>query len=182
MPDSIATPPGITIDLLESRQDPQSVTAEWQSLQKTIDGVCVKEVRNVVKGNGDVLSEIFRRDWLLDHGVIEQVFQVVMNPGAISGWHAHRLTTDRLFVGLGLIQIVLYDSRIHSPSRGMINEFRFGAVRPAVVSVPPGIWHAVRNIASTPAILLNLPDRAYSYEDPDHWRLPLDTDKIPYRF
>lgn len=25
-------------------------------------------------------------------------------------------------------------------------------------------------------------DRAYRYEDPDHWRLPADTGEIPYRF
>jgi dTDP-4-dehydrorhamnose 3,5-epimerase len=25
-------------------------------------------------------------------------------------------------------------------------------------------------------------DRAYTYEDPDHWRLPPDTREIPYRF
>lgn len=32
------------------------------------------------------------------------------------------------------------------------------------------------------AVLLNLADQAYRYEDPDHWRLPVNTDKIPYQF
>jgi hypothetical protein len=27
-----------------------------------------------------------------------------------------------------------------------------------------------------------MPDRAYRYEAPDHWRLPSDTDQIPYVF
>jgi dTDP-4-dehydrorhamnose 3,5-epimerase len=64
----------------------------------------------------------------------------------------------------------------------MVNEFRFGAVRPALIAVPPGIWHGVRNLSDAPGLLLNLPDQAYNYEDPDHWRLPPDSDKIPYRF
>jgi len=32
----------------------------------------------------------------------------------------------------------------------------------------------------TPSILVNLVDAAYSYDDPDHWRLPPDTPEIPY--
>jgi dTDP-4-dehydrorhamnose 3,5-epimerase len=55
-------------------------------------------------------------------------------------------------------------------------------VRPALVTIPPRVWHAVRNLSSTPSMMLNLTDRAYSYEDPDHWRLPADTDRIPFRF
>jgi dTDP-4-dehydrorhamnose 3,5-epimerase len=168
--------------MLESRQDRQSITADWQLPQDLIAGVRVKEVRNVVKNNGDVLCEVFRRDWLLDEGVVDQVFQVAMNPGVISGWHSHRTTTDRLFVSQGVIQIVLYDSRIDSGTCGRVNEFRFGTVRPALVTVPPAVWHAVRNLSSTPSVLLNLTDRSYAYEDPDHWRLPLDTEQIPYRF
>jgi dTDP-4-dehydrorhamnose 3,5-epimerase len=113
---------------------------------------------------------------------VDQVFQVMMNPGVISGWHTHQRTTDRLFVSHGVILIVLYDSRADSPTLGLVNEFRFGVARPALLTIPPGVWHAVRNLSAEPSILLNLTDCAYTYEDPDHWRLPLDTDKIPYRF
>jgi dTDP-4-dehydrorhamnose 3,5-epimerase len=38
------------------------------------------------------------------------------------------------------------------------------------------------NIGDTPGIVVNLPDTAYSYEDPDHWRLPADSSEIPVRF
>jgi hypothetical protein len=30
--------------------------------------------------------------------------------------------------------------------------------------------------------VLNLTDHAYTYDSPDHWRLPVDTRRIPYRF
>ena len=105
-----------------------------------------------------------------------------MNPACVSGWHSHRATTDRLFVSQGMMLIVLYDAREDSPTHGHINEFRFGALRPGLISVPPKVWHAVRNISSERSVLLNLPDHAYNYEDPDHWRLPLETDQIPYKF
>jgi hypothetical protein len=33
-----------------------------------------------------------------------------------------------------------------------------------------------------PAILLNYFDREYQYEDPDEYKLPLDSPHIPYSF
>jgi dTDP-4-dehydrorhamnose 3,5-epimerase len=169
-------------DSLGAQKDRQGITSDWNSLQEPIDGVRIKEMKNVVKGSGDVLCEVFRRDWMLDDGQVDQVFQSVMNPGSISAWHVHYLSSDRLFAGVGLLQIVLFDARENSPTQGRINEFRVGAARPTLVVIPPGVFHGVRNISTEPAVLLNLVTRAYQYEDPDHWRLPLDTDKIPYRF
>ena len=54
--------------------------------------------------------------------------------------------------------------------------------RPALVTVSPGVWHAVANTSEEEAGLLNLVDQAYDYEDPDHWWLPMTTEKIPYSF
>jgi dTDP-4-dehydrorhamnose 3,5-epimerase len=162
-------------------KDRQTITSDWAPLIKPIEGVRVREVKHVPKSNG-VLTEVFRADWQLDEGIVQQVFQTTIMAGGLSAWHAHKFTTDRLFVSLGTIRIVLFDDRDGSPSRGWINELRFGSPRPALVVVPPGVWHGVQNIGDTPGLLLNLVDRAYRYEDPDHWRLPPDTPKIPYSF
>ncbi len=175
-----------TIALVDSliegcAKDRQSITSDWEFLQPRIDQVRIKEVKNVVKENG-ALTEVYRRDWQLDAGEVDQVFQVLLEPGGVSAWHTHQLTTDRLFVSQGTIKVVLYDARQSSPTCGLINEFRLGSLRPALIIVPPGVWHGVQNISRAPACLLNLVDRAYAYEDPDHWRLPWDTEKIPYSF
>ena len=113
---------------------------------------------------------------------MDQVFQVLLQPNGLSAWHAHAVTTDRLFVNHGQIKIVLYDARPQSPTHGVINEYRLGTVRPALLVVPPQVWHGVQNLSHEPSLLLNLVDEAYRYEDPDHWRLPPDTDQIPYSF
>jgi len=162
-------------------KDRQSITADWVPLRELIDGVRVREIKNVPKSNG-VLTEIFRSDWGLDSGIVQQVFQTTIAPAGLSAWHVHQFTTDRLFVSLGLLKIVLFDARESSPSRGCVNELKFGTERPALVVVPPGVWHGVQNIGAAPGLILNLVDRAYCYEDPDHWRLPPDTSKIPYSF
>jgi dTDP-4-dehydrorhamnose 3,5-epimerase len=159
----------------------QSVTADWSVLRDTIDGVRLKEMRSVIKQNG-YLTEIYRTDWNLDQNGVDQVFQVLLNPGATEAWHVHSHTTDRFFASSGRILLVLYDARENSPTYGLVNEFRAGAERPALLVVPPGVWHGVSNIGTTPVTLVNLVDVAYNYESPDHWGLPADTNLIPYRF
>jgi len=162
-------------------RDEQSITRDWQPLQSLIDGVQVREVRNVAKDNG-YLTEIWRDDWGIAPVAVAQVFQALLEPNAVSAWHVHRRATDRLFVNHGLVKIVLYDARAGSLTEQRVNVFRCGTIRPALIVVPPGVWHGVQNLGAAPALLLNLPDRAYEYESPDHWRLPPDTDRIPYSF
>jgi dTDP-4-dehydrorhamnose 3,5-epimerase len=66
--------------------------------------------------------------------------------------------------------------------KGEINPCRYGAVRPAIVVVPPGVWHGIQNVSSSVSTLINVVDRAYNYEQPDPYRLPMDASQIPYRF
>jgi len=165
-----------------AKKDPQSITADWNRVaMRLIDGVSVHEIANVPKNDGH-LTEIFRAEWFGGDVSIAQVFQVMLNPGAISAWHAHEKTLDRLFVSAGVARIVLYDNREDSPTRGEINEFRFGVIRPALVVVPPRVWHGTQNISDERAVILNLVDHAYEYESPDHWRVPYDSAAIPFRF
>jgi dTDP-4-dehydrorhamnose 3,5-epimerase len=167
---------------VEGKQDPQLVRSDWTPPSGiAIADVATKAVSNVLTDNG-VLTEIWRADWALDELGVAQVFQRVMAPGAISAWHAHRVTTDRLFCAIGRLKIVLYDGRCDSATHGMLSEHRLGAERPAIVLVPPGVWHGVHNIGEASAVLVNLVDAAYDYESPDHFRAPIDSIDIPYRW
>jgi dTDP-4-dehydrorhamnose 3,5-epimerase len=166
----------------KAQKDSQSITAEWIPINSDfIEGVQVREVKNVLKNNG-LLTEIYRDDWEIDNHKVGQVFQVLLYPGGLSAWHAHQHTTDRLFVSHGVIKIVLYDGREDSPTYGHINEFRAGSLRPLLITVPPKVWHGVYNYGNVEASLLNIVDEPYKYSDPDHWRIPSDSPEIPYRF
>jgi len=50
------------------------------------------------------------------------------------------------------------------------------------VNVPRNVWHADRNVGSTDVVVVNLPTTPYNHANPDKYRLPLDTDLIPYSF
>jgi len=167
--------------LLDGKRDAQSITRDWQLLREPIAGVVVHETKNVLKDNG-YLTEIWRDDWKLAPANVAQVFQALIEPRGISAWHVHVHATDRLFANHGRLKIVLYDARPDSASAGRVNVYHCGTARPMLITVPPGVWHGVQNMGAAPALLLNLPDRAYAYEAPDHWRLPPHTDRIPYSF
>jgi dTDP-4-dehydrorhamnose 3,5-epimerase len=159
----------------------QSVTSEWERTgQPWIEGAKLREVKNVLVSDG-VLVEVFRQDWQLG-GEVAQVFQRGLSSRSVSAWHAHERTTDRLFVHVGRAKIVLYDARPESSTRGWVNEIILGEARPALLVVPPRVWHGVQNVSSETILLLNLVDHAYRYEDPDHWKIPPDSPEVPYRF
>jgi dTDP-4-dehydrorhamnose 3,5-epimerase len=161
--------------------DGEVVTPDWDLIQgPTIDGVVIKEIRPVATSTG-YLTEIFRLEWLLDEAPLSQVFQRTLYPGAVTGWHAHAETLDRLFCGVGSVRVSLYDGRVASPSFGTVWHKVIGALRPAIVVIPPGIWHGVSTLGQETAVILNLVDKAYGYKAPDHWRLAPDTEHIPFK-
>ncbi len=179
MPDSTRTPPAGW--MTPGVPDGRSVDADWLMVGgPQIDGVTLKEIRPVATATGCV-TEPYRSEWGLDTGPVDQVFQRTLHPGAVTGWHAHAHTIDRLFCGVGLIRVTLYDGRTASPTFGVVWQKTLGAVRPALIVVPPGVWHGVEALGPDTTVLLNLVDKAYDYDQPDHWRLPPDTDLIPYK-
>jgi dTDP-4-dehydrorhamnose 3,5-epimerase len=163
-------------------KDKMSIATDWTPVGQTlIQGVQVKEIKNVIKTNGS-LTEIWRKEWQLDATAVDQIFQVSLNPGEISDWHIHEFTTDRIFVNQGSIKIVLYDPNKDSPTYGTINEFNLGLLRPMLIVIPPNVCHAIQNITNQISSLINIVDSAYNYENPDHWRLPSNSELIPYTF
>jgi dTDP-4-dehydrorhamnose 3,5-epimerase len=167
--------------LPDAHQDRPSITPQWlPHFETPIEGARLAPVRAVATGYGR-LVEMLRAEWL-DGGAIDQIFTSVIRPGMVSAWHAHAITTDRLFVASGQARIVLYDARPTSPTYGAINEYRLGPLTPGLLIIPPRVWHGVQAETDEPALLINAVDRAYDYSGPDHWRSPADSPHIPFRF
>ena len=167
---------------VQGPKDPQMIRSDWTAATSVqIAGVVARTINNVLTDAG-YLTEIWRADWQLDDRPVGQVFQRFITQDYASGWHAHATTYDRLFCAVGAIKVALYDGRRDSPTHGNSGVYRMGAARPAVVVVPPGVWHSIKNSGSEPAVFINAVDVAYDYEDPDHYRLPVGTDQIPVDF
>ncbi|HEX7808930.1 MAG TPA: dTDP-4-dehydrorhamnose 3,5-epimerase [Thermoanaerobaculia bacterium] len=162
-----------------AKKDGQLVTDEWQVVKGGLEGVVTREVLHVPRDHG-IITETYRPEWDPTGLPIVHVYQSRLFPGAIGAWSCHAKHTDRLFVNQGHLKIVLFDGRDTSSTFGQIREHFVGDARPTFVVLPPGVWHGLQNLGASDALVLNYPTHAYDYEDPDHWRLPLDTDQIPY--
>ena len=162
-----------------ARKDEQLISSDWQLVRDSIDGVSIHEVRHVPRDHGTI-TEIYRPEWDPTNLPVAQVYQSRLFPGAVGAWSCHMRTTDRLFVNQGHLKIVLYDGRTDSQTHRRLMEFHAGDARPCLAVIPPGIWHGLQNVGGSDALVLNCPTEAYNYQDPDHYRLPYDTDEIPY--
>lgn len=163
------------------RQDVQTVRTDGEPVAPLIDGVVIRHQVTQIDERG-TLCEILDQRWEVAEAPIVYVYQFTIRPGKAKGWHVHRLHDDRIFISLGEIKVVLYDDRDDSPTRGMINEIYRSDLRRSLMVIPRGVFHAHLNVGTRDALLVSMPTRGYDHAEPDVFRLPLDTDAIPYSF
>lgn len=143
-----------------------------------IEGVKVKELKMIPDERG-WLMEILR----CDDDLFEkfgQVYFTTAYPGVVKAWHLHKKQTDNLTCIHGMMKVALYDSRKDSSTYREINEFFIGEKNPMLISVPPLVYHGFKAIGTKTAYFLSVPTESYNYRKPDEYRLPADTDEIPY--
>lgn len=162
-----------------ARKDGPQVTSDWQKIAPAIDGVTVREVLHVPRDHG-IITEIYRPEWDSSGFPVVHIYQSRLFPGAIGAWSCHAKTIDRLFINQGHVKLVLFDGREDSATAGRVMELHVGDARPAFVVLPIGVWHGLQNLGSADALMVNIPSRAYDYDNPDHYRLPYDAAEIPY--
>jgi dTDP-4-dehydrorhamnose 3,5-epimerase len=146
--------------------------------QPTIEGVQVKQLTTFADDRGS-LMELLRADDPQFAG-FGQAYLSISYPGVIRAWHHHRLQTDAFVCVRGMIKVPLYDSREDSPTHGLLREYFLGDQNRIMLFIPPGVMHGFKVISHEPAYLLNFPTVPYNRAEPDEYRLPYDTDQIPY--
>jgi len=143
-----------------------------------IEGVKTKELR-VIPDERGWLMEILRSDDELFEK-FGQVYITTAYPNVVKAWHYHKKQTDNFTCIKGMMNVALYDAREDSPTYRAINEFCVGEKNPVLISVPPRVYHGFKAIGTETAYFLSIPTLPYNYEEPDEYRLPPDTKKIPY--
>ena len=164
-----------------AKKDKGHVTPNWDFTYDPIDGVKMKDVRTIVTKNG-VTRELFRPDWGIVNGTVQHMIHVSLRSHAISAWHMHEVQTDHIYPINGLGKLVLFDDRPQSKTRGKVNQFNVSPMRPTLFAIPAGVWHGLQNMDTPEFQFINFFDRPYEYDNPDEWRLPWNTDKIPYKW
>ncbi len=145
-----------------------------------IHGVKIKPLTRHLDERGYVM-EILRDD---DPEFIKfgQVYITTCNPGLVKAWHAHRNQTDHFCVIKGSAKIGLYDGREDSPTRGQGQTIVLSELDPALLQIPPMVWHGQMALGSEPSYLLNIPSEHYNRDDPDELRKEPFDPSIPFHW
>jgi dTDP-4-dehydrorhamnose 3,5-epimerase len=145
-----------------------------------IDGARVKQLRVMCDERGR-LMEMLRMDDELFKG-FGQTYLTTAYPGVVKAWHYHRKQWDNFVVVAGMMKVVLYDSREHSPTKGMVNEFFMGVHNPILLQIPPMVYHGFKCISDCEAVVINTPTEVYQYKEPDEYRVDPHSNDIPYNW
>jgi dTDP-4-dehydrorhamnose 3,5-epimerase len=143
-----------------------------------IDGVKTKSLR-VIPDERGWLMEILRCDDEI-FSSFGQVYLTTAYPGVVKAWHYHKKQTDNFTCIKGMMKVALYDDREGSPTRKEVNEFFVGEKNPLLISVPPHVYHGFKAVGEETAYFLSVPTHPYDYREPDEYRLPPDSNQIPY--
>jgi dTDP-4-dehydrorhamnose 3,5-epimerase len=162
-------------------RDRQTVTPQGDSLQPLPHGVTFRDAPTHVDARGSV-CEIFDPRWGWHPDPLLFVYTWTLRPGWVKGWALHRRHEDRYFVLAGELRVVLYDEREGSPTRGLVSEILLTQYRRRLMNIPAGVWHADHNVGLSDVVVVNCPTIPYDHAAPDKYRLPIDTDRIPFRF
>ena len=158
------------------------VTPDGQSLQQVPEGVSFRDAITHTDERGSV-CEIFdpRWGWHEDPLRCSSTCSPI-RPGMVKGWNLHKEHEDRYFIVSGDLELVLYDDRPESSTRGLVSKIVLSEHRRRLVNVPKNVWHADHNIGTKDVLVVNCPTTQYDHENPDKYRLPIDSDLIPYSF
>jgi len=118
-----------------------------------IDGVVVAK-RNRIPDERGCIMHMLRSD-SAEFEKFGEIYFSQVYPGAVKGWHLHKRMTLQYAVPVGMIKLVLYDAREHSPTKGQMMELFIGEDNYCLVKIPPGVWNGFKGISTVPALVAN---------------------------
>jgi dTDP-4-dehydrorhamnose 3,5-epimerase len=166
---------------MEPTKDTATVRASGEPNAALPHGVTVRRATTHVDERGTV-CELLDPRWHWHPDPLVFAYMFTLRPGKAKGWGLHKLHDDRYFLMSGELLLVLYDVRPESPTRGLVSKIVLSDYDRRLVNIPASVWHANWNIGSREVVVVNFPTRPYDHDNPDKYRLPLDTAEIPFRF
>jgi dTDP-4-dehydrorhamnose 3,5-epimerase len=162
-------------------RDPQTAQPGGKPMPSIIDGVSFRESTTFADARGSVV-EMFDPRWNWHPDPLVFAYSFTIRPGFVKGWNLHKEHEDRYFILQGEMELVLFDPRPDSSTRGQICRLVLSEHRRQIVNVPKNVWHADHNIGSKDVVVVNFPTAPYDHANPDKYRLPIDTPLIPHSF
>lgn len=148
-------------------------------MKEIIKGVRIKLLKINEDSRGN-FREILRES----EGIASSIKQISMSKtklGIIKAFHWHKYQDDLFYVVSGNLQLVLYDGREDSQTKGKTQVILLGEeYDPAVVFIPRGVLHGYKVIGNKDSEVLYLMNNEYNPIKPDEERVSPDDPAINF--
>lgn len=143
-----------------------------------IEGVKIKELE-VHQDDRGILMELLRSDESLLEKFGQTTFTIAY-PGVIKAFHWHHKQDDFWFVAAGSAQIVLYDRRPKSKTKGKTQVIYANPDNRVLIKIPRGVVHGYKVLGSEPLLLFYHTTSPYNPKKPDEERIAYDDPEIGF--
>jgi dTDP-4-dehydrorhamnose 3,5-epimerase len=143
-----------------------------------IEGVKVKRITKYCDDRG-FFAELVRDD----ENLLERFGQASMSmsyPGVIKAFHYHEKQDDLWFFPSGNAQVVLYDLREDSETKGETDVYYMGDENQILLLIPNGVAHGYRVLGEKPATIIYFTTQSYNASNPDEKRIAWDDPEIGF--
>ena len=153
------------------------------SLEDCITGVMLKPLKSHQDDRGFFREIVRCTDSFFEGGRFSQWSHSRMVKNVVKAWHYHHVQIDWWYLGVGMIETVLYDNRPESPTYQKKMAFRMGDPEKyqdalaVCVKIPPGVLHGLK-VLSEEAHLFYITSEVYS--PGEEGRFPYNCDLVPH--
>ncbi|MFE4707355.1 dTDP-4-dehydrorhamnose 3,5-epimerase family protein [Peribacillus simplex] len=144
-----------------------------------IEGVMVKQLVKHCDDRG-FFAELVRDDEPELLSRFGQASCSMSYPGVIKAFHYHEKQDDLWFFPSGNAQVVLYDLREGSSTKGETDVYYMGEENPIMLLIPKGVAHGYRVLGQKPATILYFTTESYNLKNPDEKRIKWDDSEIGF--
>ncbi len=116
-------------------KDKKTVSADGESVAKMPVGVTFHDVTTHVDERGSVV-ELYDPRWGWHEAPLVFAYAFTIRPGMIKGWAVHEKHEDRYFIMNGEMEVVLYDDREGSATRGLVSKVVMTEYRRRLMNIP----------------------------------------------
>lgn len=167
--------------LAAATRDRQMASPTGKPVERVTEGVVIRDLTTIADERGTV-TELYDLRWSFHPAPLVFSYMFTVRPGQVKGWGLHKEHEDRYVILQGEMALVLFDPRPGSSTCGEVCKIILSEHHRRLVSIPKFVWHADHNFGQRDAVLVNFPTIPYDHANPDKYRLPIDTDLIPYSF
>ena len=147
-------------------------------MAQIIDGVSLTPLTQIFDERGKVMHMLSIKSPIFK--TFGEIYFSSTYPGVVKAWHLHKEMTLNYAVLSGEIKFVLYDDRVDSPTKGLVQELFVSPENYLLVTVPPLIWNGFKSVGTTSSIIANC--ATLPHNPSEVLRKPPNDPSIPYKW